>query len=122
MGPSKKILLENNAELLERVASRFRALSDENRLRIMLRLKAGECSVGRLADELGIRQPSVSKHLSVLRQAGLVDVRHQGAASIFFARDGSIYDMCEIVCGGVMRQLEQEMIALGMTPAGKSFN
>ena len=113
MAPSKKILLENNTELLERVASRFRALSDENRLRIMLRLKAGECSVGRVAEELGIRQPSVSKHLSVLRQAGLVDVRHEGATSIFSARDASIYDMCEIVCGGVMRQLEQEMAALG---------
>lgn len=103
-----------NGELLARVAERFRALSDETRLRIMLRLKAGECSVGALAGDLGINQPSVSKHLAILRHAGLVDVRREGASSIFSCRDSSIYDMCEIVCGGVMRQLEKEFAALGM--------
>ena len=103
-----------NAELLARVAARFRPLSDESRLRIMLRLRAGECSVGVLAADLGVNQPSASKHLAILRHAGLVDVRREGASSIFFCRDSSIYDMCEIVCDGVMRQLEKEFAALGM--------
>ena len=36
------------------------------------------CSVNELVDELGISQPGVSKHLKVLREAGLVSVRKEG--------------------------------------------
>ena len=51
------------------------ALAEPHRLRIVDLLRAGERPVGELADALGIPQPSTSKHLKALRDAGLVAVR-----------------------------------------------
>ncbi|GAA2461870.1 ArsR/SmtB family transcription factor [Streptomyces mauvecolor] len=50
-------------------------LAEPNRRRILDLLKDGERPVGELVDELGLAQPTVSKHLRTLRDAGLVEVR-----------------------------------------------
>lgn len=55
--------------------SAFEALADPTRRRILDELLDGERSVNELVGRLGMSQPSVSKHLRVLREAGLVDVR-----------------------------------------------
>ena len=51
------------------------AIAEPTRRRILDRLRRGECSVSELVDEVGMHQPGVSRHLKVLRDAGLVDVR-----------------------------------------------
>ena len=51
------------------------ALAEPNRRRIVELLRTGERSVAELTDALGIPQPSTSKHLRALRDAGLVAVR-----------------------------------------------
>ena len=56
----------------------FQALSDETRLRLLERLRAGERTVGDLVDELGCPQPKVSRHLKVLREVGLVRDQRDG--------------------------------------------
>lgn len=56
----------------------FRALADDTRLRLLERLRAGERTVGDLVDELGCPQPKVSRHLKVLREAGLVCDQRDG--------------------------------------------
>lgn len=53
-------------------------LADPTRRRILDELRDGERAVGHLVDALHVAQPSVSKHLKVLRQAGLVGVRRDG--------------------------------------------
>jgi DNA-binding transcriptional ArsR family regulator len=53
----------------------FEVIAEPNRRLILDLLREGERAVGDLVDELGISQPGVSKHLRVLRDAGLVDVR-----------------------------------------------
>jgi DNA-binding transcriptional ArsR family regulator len=50
----------------------FAVLAEPTRRRILGRLAVGESSVGELVDALAISQPAVSKHLRVLREAGLV--------------------------------------------------
>jgi len=55
--------------------SPFMALAEPARRRILDELLDGERSVGELVHRLGISQPSVSKHLRVLREAGIVAVR-----------------------------------------------
>lgn len=50
------------------------ALAEPNRLRIMELLRAGPRPVGEIGDRLKLRQPQASKHLRVLRDAGLVQV------------------------------------------------
>jgi ArsR family transcriptional regulator, arsenate/arsenite/antimonite-responsive transcriptional repressor len=55
-----------------------RALADENRVRILVALQDGELCVCQLIALLGIAPSTVSKHLSILRQARLVEVRKAG--------------------------------------------
>jgi DNA-binding transcriptional ArsR family regulator len=56
----------------------FEVLVEPHRRRILDLLRGGERTVGDLVSELGLSQPGVSKHLRVLRQAGLVEVRADG--------------------------------------------
>lgn len=62
------------------MADIFDVLADGTRRELLARLRrrAGEVSVTELVTELGISQPTVSKHLKVLREAGLVAVREEG--------------------------------------------
>ncbi len=53
----------------------FHVLAEPNRRRILDLLGAGEHPVGELVAELELSQPAVSKHLRILREAGLVQVR-----------------------------------------------
>ncbi len=62
----------------QRISSMFRAFSDPTRLRILRLLQGGECCVGDLVTILELPQPSVSRHLAYLREAGLVSDRKQG--------------------------------------------
>lgn len=55
-------------------ATTFAALGEPSRLEIVELLRRRPFSVGDIADSLDIRQPQVSKHLKVLREAGVVDV------------------------------------------------
>jgi DNA-binding transcriptional ArsR family regulator len=55
-------------------ATTFAALGEPSRLEIVELLRRRPFAVGDIADTLGIRQPQVSKHLKVLREAGVVDV------------------------------------------------
>jgi DNA-binding transcriptional ArsR family regulator len=58
--------------------SAYAALSEPSRRQILDLLRGGERSVGDLVSKLELSQPSVSKHLKVLREAGLVGVRPEG--------------------------------------------
>lgn len=59
----------------DHLSSVFQALADPTRRAILARLNDGEASVQELADPFEISQPAVSKHLKVLEDAGLVEVR-----------------------------------------------
>jgi DNA-binding transcriptional ArsR family regulator len=99
-------------ELIRKVVERLKALADENRIRLILRLKSSPANVNTLSSELGIGQTSVSKHLAVLRHAGLVEVQRVGAQSVYRIRDQSIFDLCSIVCDGVTRFMHEEHAVL----------
>ncbi|MBF0678504.1 MAG: winged helix-turn-helix transcriptional regulator [Devosia sp.] len=64
----------------------FRSLADPTRRALFERLcRDGELTVGALTAEAGISQPAVSKHLGVLKQAGLVRDRQQGRQTHYSA-------------------------------------
>jgi DNA-binding transcriptional ArsR family regulator len=65
----------------------FAALGDPNRRRILRLLADGNRSVGDLAAQLPISRPAVSRHLRLLREAGLVDERARGTQRIYALRD-----------------------------------
>lgn len=68
-------------------ATTFAALGEPSRLQIVELLRIGPFSVGDIAESLGIRQPQVSKHLGVLRKAGVVDVEPVARRRIYHLRD-----------------------------------
>jgi DNA-binding transcriptional ArsR family regulator len=68
------------------VASTFDVLAEPNRRRILDILRVGEQPVQELVSALALSQPAVSKHLRVLRDAGLVDARTDAQRRIYRVR------------------------------------
>jgi DNA-binding transcriptional ArsR family regulator len=68
-------------------ATTFAALGEPSRLQIVEVLRLRPFSVGDISARLGIRQPQVSKHLRVLREAGVVDVEPVARRRIYHLRE-----------------------------------
>lgn len=69
----------------------FKTLADPTRRGIFERLcRQGEQTVGALTAQSGVSQPAVSKHLGVLKQAGLVLDRHAGRQTHYSAQPGAL--------------------------------
>jgi DNA-binding transcriptional ArsR family regulator len=68
------------------VIETFAALAEPNRFRIVELLRAGACPVGEIGERLHLQQPQVSKHLRVLREAGLVDVEVRAQQRLYELR------------------------------------
>jgi DNA-binding transcriptional ArsR family regulator len=66
--------------------SPFQVLAEPNRRRILDLLRTSELPVGALVADLDLSQPAVSKHLRILREAGLVDVRGDGQRRMYRVR------------------------------------
>ena len=64
-------------------ADAFTAIAESRRRDILLYLAPSERSVNDIVDALELAQPSVSKHLKVLREVGLVDVRRDGRQAFY---------------------------------------
>jgi len=71
----------------------LRALAEPNRFHIVELLRGGPRPVGDLVNRLGLRQPQVSKHLRVLSEAGLVDVRVDAQRRIYALRPAPLQEL-----------------------------
>jgi DNA-binding transcriptional ArsR family regulator len=71
----------------------FRALAEPNRFQIVELLRGGPRPVGDMVDRLRLRQPQVSKHLRVLSEAGLVDVRVDAQRRIYALRPAPLREL-----------------------------
>jgi len=79
--------------MLRAVPHLLEVLAEPRRRRILDALRGGETSVGVLVDELGVSQPLVSKHLRVLRDAGLVTVRVDGQRRLYRLRPEPLLEL-----------------------------
>jgi DNA-binding transcriptional ArsR family regulator len=95
-------------QALEQVARYFQALSEPTRLKIMNELRHGERNVGELAQACTCTLANVSKHLSLLAKHGLVTRENRGTCVYYQFADASIYELCDLVCGNIVRQLEKQ--------------
>lgn len=80
-------------EALSSEAKIFKALSDVNRLKIVQLLKEGELCACELTFALSNSQSTVSHHLSVLKNAGLIKERKEGKWSYFRISDGAVIEL-----------------------------
>jgi DNA-binding transcriptional ArsR family regulator len=92
--------------LIELVAQRFRVLGEPMRIKLLDRLREGDATVGELQEALGASQQNISKHLGILHAAGMVSRTKDGNHSRYSISDPSVFELCDQVCGGVRRQLQ----------------
>ena len=112
----KQPILSDQA--LDLLAARFRALADPTRLRILNTLMRGESSVGELVASTGLEQPSVSRHLIVLRREGILARRAEGNRAYYRIEDPTVSRLFGLVCGGLVERLSDDLDAL---PAAQSW-
>lgn len=85
----------------------LKAMSNEHRLLILCHLAEGEASVGELNDRVELSQSSLSQHLAVLRQCGLVETRRESQTIHYRLADGPAFE--------VMRTLYEQYCAPART-------
>ena len=73
--------------------STFAVLAEPHRRQILDLLRAGERSVGELVDALPLTQPAVSKHLRLLKEAGLVRVQPQARRRLYSLDPGPLREV-----------------------------
>ncbi len=100
-------------DLAELIARRFRVLSEPSRIRLLDQLREGERSVNELAAALGAGQQNVSKHLSVLADAGILGRRRDGNHVHYRIVDDGVLGLCEQVCGSLEQQLRSLALIVG---------
>ncbi len=72
-------------------------LADPTRILLLYVLREGPTSVGALAEELGLPQPTVSRHLKVLRERGLVAARREGANVFYTVADDRVLQALDLL-------------------------
>ena len=80
---------------IDGVNDAFAALADPNRFRIVELLRAGPRAVNDIGVSLRLNQPQVSKHLRVLKEAGLVDVEARAQQRLYELRPESLRQLHE---------------------------
>jgi len=81
-----------------------KAIADETRQKIMSLCCCTWCSVNELAEKTNFSQPTVSHHLAILRDAGLVDLRHEGKQTFYTLNQ----DRVAFCCGQLMVKFAPE--------------
>jgi ArsR family transcriptional regulator len=110
-------------EVLRRIAERLKALADPTRLAVLHSLQEGERCVGEVAEAVGSSQANVSKHLGVLRKAGLVRSRRDGMNVYYAVADEAAFQVCRLMCGVVERRARRELDDVrSVEPARRAAN
>jgi DNA-binding transcriptional ArsR family regulator len=99
--------------LVELVAQRFRVMGEPMRIRLLDTLRDGPATVSELTEALGASQQNVSKHLGILAGAGIVGRDKDGTRVRYSIIDPMVFELCEIVCGGLREQAAQQAAQLG---------
>ena len=96
-----------SSDALEQVAAYFQVLSEPTRLQILNLLRTQARNVGELAELCGSTSANVSRHLALLTRHGLVVRESRGNSAYFSIADPSVYQLCDLVCGSIARDLER---------------
>jgi DNA-binding transcriptional ArsR family regulator len=92
--------------------SLLQALADPARLRIVDAMKTGECTVGDIVECMDIHQSGVSRHLRILAEAGIVQVRPEGQKRFYSLRKQA-FDQLEAWVSGYRLHWEARLDRFG---------
>lgn len=97
MKPTDLSELKANAAIM---AGRLKLMSHPERLLMLCRMDEGEASVTELVELAGLSQSSVSQHLAMLREEGVVSIRGEAQTRFYSLKDpivrGVIHSLCEL--------------------------
>ena len=97
--------LENNSRFKSTV---FHALSDPIRLKIVAYLRDGEKCVCEIVPHLNLIQPLVSRHLKILKNAGMVRCRKDGTKRMYSIVDPKIFNVVDALNAELLKTLAKE--------------
>lgn len=86
----------------------FKALADENRLRILCMLSCGELCACDIQDSLNLTQPTISHHMKILQQAGLIEVEKRGKWAFYAIKQNQIDALCRFIKDATSKAHEKE--------------
>lgn len=81
-----------------------KAIADETRQKIMSECCCGWLSVNEIVEKVGFSQPTISHHLAILRDAGLVNIREEGKQTFYSLNQENI----AVCCGQLMIKFAPE--------------
>jgi len=84
-----------------------KAIADETRQKIMKLVCCGSLSVNEIVEKLDVSQPTVSHHLAILREAGLVSIREEGKQTFYSLNQ----ERLAVCCGQLMIKFAPETAA-----------
>ncbi|MBS1801949.1 MAG: winged helix-turn-helix transcriptional regulator [Acidobacteria bacterium] len=96
----------------------FQALADPARLGIVETMKTGERAVGDIVERMNIHQSGVSRHLRILSEAGLVQMRPDGQKRLYSLRKEA-FDQIDTWMAGYRRHWEKRLDRLGEALEGR---
>lgn len=79
------------------MADVWKALADPTRRKILELLKKRDMNAGEIAEEFNMTKPSISNHLSILKQADLVDAEKQGQNVIYSLKTSVLEDIMNVI-------------------------
>jgi ArsR family transcriptional regulator len=107
----KKVNMVNQAlkeEVIQLEADFCAALSDPTRIFILYALNERPLNVTELTNELGLPQPTISRHLKVLRERGLVFTERQGTAITYHLTDQRVIQAMDLLRSAMRDRLTQQ--------------
>lgn len=101
-------------ELVFKIKADFlKCLAHPARLAVIEYLRTREASVGHIVSALKLEQSGLSKHLSLLRQAGIVTSRQEGVTVYYSIRDRDIFHVLRPIAEILRKRLRESQVVLG---------
>lgn len=97
----------------KREAEILKALGHPARIAILEILRRGEECVCRICPKLDGTQPNTSKHLAVLKKAGIIDSRQEGTMTFYWVVDTRVYEILELASEMVRREERSRLRRVG---------
>lgn len=102
------IQMSKQPNLVFKIKADFlKSLAHPVRLEIIEYLKNKESSVGEMVKELGVEQSGISKHLAILRQAGIVSSRQEKVTVYYSIRDRDIFSLLRPIAEILRKKLRE---------------
>jgi ArsR family transcriptional regulator len=97
-----------NEDIMAAQADLCRTFTHPTRIALLEALGSGERSVSELVEACGVPQPTVSQHLAVLRQVGVVATRRIGTSVRYRVADGRILRACQLMRSVLLDRIRRE--------------